>query len=176
MLFDWVSALGLVGLRSRAIVLAEGTAARSNSSSFGPTSTLNKVAPVTLPPGRFRLATNPICTGSAMVVKTIGIVTRCRFCGASGRRGRRCQDGHLLSDQIGCHRRQSIVLVFRPPVFDPGVLAVFVAGFAKPFEKRVNEPLLTVWSTRSEISDHRYRRALRPRRKRPGRDPAAKCL
>src|SRR5262245_64173839 len=73
MLRHWVSALGLVGLTSKVMVLAEGTAPWSNSTSFGPTSTLKRVAPVTLPPGRFRLATNPICTGSAIVVKTMGI-------------------------------------------------------------------------------------------------------
>jgi hypothetical protein len=79
MLFDWVSAFGLVGLMSRTIVPTDGTAAWSNSTSFGPTSTLNMVAPVTLPPGRFRLVTNPICTGSAIVVKTIGIVPVAAF-------------------------------------------------------------------------------------------------
>ena len=34
---------------------------------------------VRLPPGRFRLATRPICTGSAMVVKTIGMVAVAAF-------------------------------------------------------------------------------------------------
>src|SRR5262249_20429544 len=46
----------------------------SNSSCFGPTSPLNAVTPVTLPPGRLRLATRPNCTGSKLVVKTTGIV------------------------------------------------------------------------------------------------------
>src|SRR5262249_11143670 len=32
------------------------------------------VAPVTLPPGRLRLATQPSCTGSRLVTKTMGIV------------------------------------------------------------------------------------------------------
>lgn len=71
---DWVSTLGLVGLTSKAMMVALGTESCSNSTSFGPSSTLNKVAPVILPPGRFRLVTSPICTGSAMVVKTTGIV------------------------------------------------------------------------------------------------------
>src|SRR5262249_60908044 len=31
------------------------------------------VTPVTLPPGRLRLATQPSCTGSRLVVKTMGI-------------------------------------------------------------------------------------------------------
>jgi hypothetical protein len=41
---------------------------------FGIISLLISVNPVTLPPGRLRLATSPIWTGSPDVVKTIGIV------------------------------------------------------------------------------------------------------
>src|SRR5262245_13926632 len=148
MLRHWVSALGLVGLTSRTMVVAEGTAPCSNSTSFGPTSTLKRVAPVTLPPGRFRLATNPICTGSAIVVKTMGIVPVAAFAArtagvvvaaitATSRRTR--------STAIDGHRRQSIVLILCPAGFDPGVLAVFVTGLAQPFGKRVKEPRLAAW-------------------------------
>jgi hypothetical protein len=35
-----------------------------------------------------------------------------------------------LADQIGCYRRQSIVLILAPPVVDLYRLAVLVAGFA----------------------------------------------
>ena len=63
-LFNRVSAAGLVGLTSRAMILAVGTASRNSSKSLGPTSALKLVTPVTLPPGRFRLATRPIWTGS----------------------------------------------------------------------------------------------------------------
>ena len=45
-----------------------------SSSFFGPTSAVDAVAPVTLPPGRLRLATSPIAIGSFAVKKTIGIV------------------------------------------------------------------------------------------------------
>jgi len=55
-------------------MLAAGTSSCSNSSRFGPTSTFKLVTPVTLPPGRLRLATQPSCTGSRLVVNTIGIV------------------------------------------------------------------------------------------------------
>jgi hypothetical protein len=44
-----------------------------SSSRFGATSWFRLVTPVTLPPGRFRLATSPTSTGSAPVPKTIGI-------------------------------------------------------------------------------------------------------
>ena len=40
-------------------MVAVGTSSCSSSSRFGPSSTLNEVTPVRLPPGRFRLATRP---------------------------------------------------------------------------------------------------------------------
>ena len=52
---------------------AVGTVSWSSSKRFGATSTFNVTAPVTLPPGRFRLATRPSSTGSLLVVKTMGI-------------------------------------------------------------------------------------------------------
>ena len=38
------------------------------------TSTVVKVTPVTLPPGRLRLATKPVLIGSAPTTKTTGVV------------------------------------------------------------------------------------------------------
>ena len=55
-------------------MVAVGTASCSSSSRFDPSSTPNVVTPVTLPPGRARLATRPSLTGSPPVAKTIGIV------------------------------------------------------------------------------------------------------
>ena len=78
-LADQVFALGLAGLTSAAIVVAVGTTSCSSSNIFGTISTFRKVTPVRLPPGRFRLATRPICTGSAIVVKTIGMVVVAAF-------------------------------------------------------------------------------------------------
>jgi hypothetical protein len=69
----------LVGLTSRAIVVAVGTNWCSSSSCFAPTSTLRLVTPVRLLPGRFRLATSPTATGSNPISKTIGIVAVAAF-------------------------------------------------------------------------------------------------
>jgi len=44
------------------------------SSRFDPISMPIKVVPVRLPPGRLRLATSPVSTGSPPIVKTIGMV------------------------------------------------------------------------------------------------------
>jgi hypothetical protein len=57
---------------------------------------------------------------------------RGRLRGTNRRRGRCCDHGYLPTDQIGCHRRQSIVLNLRPPVLDLGVLAAFVTCLPQP--------------------------------------------
>ena len=56
------------------MTVAVGTNSRSTSRRFGPSSTFIDVLPVTLPPGRLRLATSPISTGLAEIENTIGIV------------------------------------------------------------------------------------------------------
>ena len=72
---DWASArLGLVGLTSKAKVVAVGTTSCNNCSHFGTTSVVNVVVPVRLPPGWFRLETSPSSTESPAVKKTIGMV------------------------------------------------------------------------------------------------------
>src|SRR5215813_9336981 len=71
---DTVSAAGLVGLTRTANTEVVGNSSCTSSSRFGPISSTNEATPVRLPPGRFRLATNPSATGSAPVTKTIGIV------------------------------------------------------------------------------------------------------
>src|SRR6516225_12321782 len=72
---NWGSASsGLLGLTSRATVIAVGTSACSSSSRFDPTCAVKLVTPVRLPPGRARLATSPIATGSPPTKNTIGIV------------------------------------------------------------------------------------------------------
>ena len=92
--------------------------------------------PVMLPPGRLRLATRPSWTGSAPVSKTIGM-RRGRSLGCKRGRSRgRGDHGHLTMNQIGRHRRQPIIVVLGPAVFDRHVLTVTVTGFAQPCEKR----------------------------------------
>jgi len=70
---------GLAGLMRSAMTRAEGSNSCSNSSRFGNTSSPNWVTPVTLPPGRLRLATKPSLTGSAAVSKIIGTVVVAAF-------------------------------------------------------------------------------------------------
>ena len=65
---------GLLGLTSNAIVLVEGSSSRRSSKRFGPSILTNMNTPVRLPPGRLKLSTRPVLTGSAPVTNTIGMV------------------------------------------------------------------------------------------------------
>src|SRR5580658_7156681 len=108
--------MGLVGLRSRAIMVAAGISSFSSSSRFGPVSTLKKLTPVRLPPGRLKLATRPGRTGSLPVKKTMGIVVVAAFAANLG--ARHGNHGHLEANQIGRQGWQSIVVALRPAIFD----------------------------------------------------------
>ena len=59
----------------------------------------------------------------------------CSFGCERGRGAARGNDRYLTAHQIGRHRWQAIVLLFRPTVFDRHVAAIDVTGFAQPFEK-----------------------------------------
>ena len=70
----WRAVSALFGLTSRATVVALGANSCSRANRFGPSSALNQLTPVTLPPGRLRLATKPYLRGSSLLVNTMGIV------------------------------------------------------------------------------------------------------
>src|SRR5262245_7783917 len=79
---DWMSALGqkqTCALQNAMSALPPIATAKADTKSLAPTSTLRVVTPVILPPGRFKLETKPICTGSLVVVKTIGMVAVAAF-------------------------------------------------------------------------------------------------
>src|SRR5262249_39977383 len=63
-----------LGLTSAATTVAWGSNSCSNPSRFASKSLVKKLTPVTLPPGRLRLATRPNLTGSVPLANTIGIV------------------------------------------------------------------------------------------------------
>src|SRR5262249_6053141 len=70
-----VSAIvALAGLTSTAIRTALGTKSCKSPNRLATNSDVKKLMPVALPPGRARLATRPILTGSSPTPKTIGIV------------------------------------------------------------------------------------------------------
>ena len=70
-------------------------------------STLKKFTPVTLPPGRLRLATRPDLTGSAPTAKTIGIVAVAALAASAAALPSGDDHGDLPANQIGRQRRQA---------------------------------------------------------------------
>ena len=76
-----------------------GTSWRSSSNRFAPNLPLNNVTPVTLPPGRLRLATRPSLTGSPPAKNTIGTVVVAALA-ASAAGDSATNDSHRLADQV----------------------------------------------------------------------------
>ena len=115
---------------------ALGTSWRSSSSRFVPNSPPKKTTPVTLPPGRLRLATTPSLTGSPPVANTIGTVFVAALAAIATRLSRddRC---HLPADQISNQNRQLITLIVRIAILDRDVLAFDEARFFRPWRRAV---------------------------------------
>jgi tripartite-type tricarboxylate transporter receptor subunit TctC len=70
---NWLALSGPAGL-PEPVVARLGTSWRSSSSRLAPNVLEKKTTPVTLPPGRLRLATRPSLTGSLPLAKRIGTV------------------------------------------------------------------------------------------------------
>ena len=120
------------------MTLAVGTSSCSNSSRFGANSTSSVVTPVTLPPGRLRLATSPSSTGSPPVRRRSESsrsppLPRAPQACCRARRSRSPD-----ANQIGRQCRQPIVLTLRPAVFDRHVPALDIAGFAQALAERAH--------------------------------------
>ena len=145
-----------------------GTSSRRSSSRFAVNSAMKKLIPVMLPPGRARLATRPSLTGSALTVKTMGIVVVAALA-ANAEAGEppATITATCRRTKFGRQRRQSIHLIFGPAVFDRDVLALDMAGFFEALAKCAQAVGERVGRCAVEKPDHRHRRLLRARRKRP---------
>ena len=131
------------------------------------------VTPVTLPPGRFRLATRPDLTGSPPCVKTIGIVVVAALAASAAGRAGRDDHGHLRRTRSAASAGKSIVLALRPAILDRHVPALDIAGFAQALAERGQQCATSSADAAAEEPDHRHRRLLRARRERPRRRRAA---
>src|SRR6476619_4489749 len=85
----------------------------------------------------------------------------------SSRASWRGNNSYPTTDQIRRHFWQTIEYMVRPTIFDRHVLALEIAGFTQTFAERLDE--ICAWLRRpsGEITDHRHRWLLRPRRERP---------
>src|SRR5262249_26022333 len=75
--------------------------------------------------------------------------------------------GHLMGDQKGPQRWQSVALVICPAVFDRDVLALDIASLFQTPTERGQEMWVRAGDSGIEESDYRHRRLLRARRERP---------
>src|SRR4051812_10670928 len=73
----------------------------------------------------------------------------------------------LAADEIGGQCGQPIVMALRPAVFDRQILSLDVAGFAQSLAERGHKWCTQARRPGAEVSDHRHRLLLRPRRERP---------
>src|SRR6516165_3540223 len=82
---SWPGIAALSGLKRIAMFLTAGATSLSNSSHLPAIENSKLVKPVVLPPGRAKLSTSPLPTGSVTVVNTIGIalVCCCTICDVS---------------------------------------------------------------------------------------------
>ena len=115
--------------------IGPGTNSLSSSSCFASNSLAKKLTPVTFPPGRLRLSTKPILTGSEPRLNTIGIVVVAVF--PRHRRGAACRgdDSNSPTHKIGSHGWELIGLVLGPPVFDRDIPGVDKARFAQALKE-----------------------------------------
>src|SRR5829696_2881886 len=99
---------GVVDAKSTPTRLACGRASLKASSSFATSSVRSVVSPVALPPGRARLATCPMPTGSPWVLNTIGtVLVAAKKTAVSAEEGAN-RTSTLRPDQLGCQLRQLI--------------------------------------------------------------------
>src|SRR5258708_4198759 len=142
--------LGLAGFVRYATMPADGTSSCRSANRLAPSAELNTLMPVTLPPGRLRLATRP-------------------------RPARGKDRRYFQVDEFGGEPRQSVIMTFRPAVFDRHVLADNKTGLAESLAKGGSNGLRFTGRSAAEISDDRHGRLLRTCGERPGRRPAHTC-
>ena len=68
--------------------------------------------------------------------KTMGIVAVAAFAASAAGGSSGYGYRYAAADEIGCERRQPIILVLRMPILDRYVLALDIAGFLQALEKR----------------------------------------
>src|SRR5262249_37118776 len=92
---------------------------------------------IRMPIRRFLSACCPLAaSGKAAAAPNDRYCGGCRLCCEAGcGRGACGDDGHLTTNQIGCQRRQSVILATRPAILDRHVATFDKAGFLQALAK-----------------------------------------
>ena len=120
-----------------------GTASLSISSLLVFSSADKLEKPVTLPPGRARLATKPAPTGSPTFVITMGMVVVALL--AANAAGRPCDHDqiNLKTNQVRRKLRQALRLSLRKSVLDGDILSLNPSKLAQLLQERLHEDRAT---------------------------------
>ena len=111
---------------------AAGTASFRSWSALPLSSALSSETPVMFPPGRARLGTIPVPTGSPTAPRTIGMVWVACFAAMHALGGDRDDDVRPAADQLGGQCGQPVGLASRGTEVDDEVLAFDVAQLGQP--------------------------------------------
>jgi len=167
-LFASAFALGSLGFARKPRTETLGAISCRSCTRFATSAVENMLTPVMLPPGRFKLATRPLSTGSEAIVATIVIVAVAALAACTAW-SPPLRDNHSdwAANQLGNHARQPFALILRPAVFDRNVSAFVVADFAQALTKRGDIRRPRFGRKAVDKADHRHRHMLRVRRERP---------
>ena len=111
--------------------------------------------PVTLPPGRLRLATRPNATGSPPAAKTIGMVVVAAFAASAAAVPPATITATRRRTRSAASAGSRSILALRPAVFDRHVLALDIAGFLEALAERDDDGLAVAsadWELRNPIT------------------------
>ena len=121
-----------------------------------------RLTPVALPPGRFKLVTRSLATGSTANENNRNLCGRGLTHGAAGYSQRSQQPDHCKDPQPSPGSRS--VLALRPTVFNRDVLSLDIARFLEFRRNPANVRRVPTWRRPIKEPDHRYRRLLGARR------------
>ncbi len=116
-----------------------GTASLSISSLLVFSSGAKLENPVTLPPGRARLATRPAPTGSAAVAITMGMVVVAFLAANAACRPCDHDQINLKTNQVRRKLRQALRLFLGKPVLDGEILSLDPSKLAQLLQERLHE-------------------------------------
>src|SRR5215831_19028710 len=156
----------LVGFTRRAMSGVVGSSSRRSSILFGYRVLVMTLTPVRLPPGRLKLATSPVSTGSLPVAKR----DYCRRHPQATGCDIRCageKHGHFPLDEFGYHRRQPIKLAVGPAELEGDILALGETVFSQAPAEAFHQIGVGARRPPTHEPDYRHRRLLRARRERP---------
>ena len=145
----WRAWAGLAGFQRMATRETVGSTSLRNSSCFPTSSGARAASPVTLPPGRARLATRPLPTGSLTPTITMGIVVVACLAASAAGVSPHHQDVHLETDQLGREGREPLVLPCRHAVLHDEVLAFDIAERAHPLQESPHKWVSSWGSTKT---------------------------